>query len=977
MSAIGAFFKKQGTTLRIAGGLVSLLITLLLIAGFIGLVPDRNAQVMEKRIAVAELIASNTSVFVSRSDLRRLEANLQFAMSRNPDILSGAVRNKSGKPVAMVGLHEGHWVEGGDSRSQLVVPIWAGESQWGQVELRYEPLSRGGILGFFLEPMSLLLVFMSLTSGLLFFFYLRKMLKHLDPSQAIPDRVRTALDTMAEGLLVLDAKQNVVLANEAFANIVDKSAASLLGKKASSFDWADADGKRLKLPDFPWTTALDRGISQRNKSIRLVSRGRPARTFQTNCSPVLTSEDKVGGVLVSFDDITALEEKETQLRLSKQEAEEANRAKSDFLANMSHEIRTPMNAIMGFTDLLKRAHLGLDNATSPQDSLQYLNTIANSSQHLLDLINDILDLSKVDAGRIEIELLPVSVHKIILEVISVMQGRADEKGLTLEFVPEGAQPETIEADPARLRQVFINLVGNAIKFTDEGSVRIVSRLSERAGEPSMVIDIVDTGIGMSEAQMSDIFSPFTQADSSITRRFGGTGLGLAICKRFAEAMGGDLAVSSEPGAGSSFSVAIPTGAMGTMVEAADLAALEPIQEASAGAAGRWQFAPAQVLVADDSPENRDLLEIVLQDHGLKVLTANDGQQALDVLGQKRFDIVLMDVQMPVMDGYAAVGNMRQQGLELPVIALTAHAMKGAKERCLAAGYTDYLSKPINFDELLARLAQDLTATWVDANPAPSGLESAPQQQAADPQSRQPASAAMPLFSTLPTEGGKFDKIIEKFVVRLQQQVAAMRAAFDEREYEVLKDIGHWMKGSPGSVGFHDFDQPGGELEEFALAADDAALQSTVEVLESLGARVVAAYEADKPAAANGVTAESEGGAVDMPGVLDDMPEIVRSDMARDARFRPLVEKFVVRLPAQLDSLEHALEHGDYRQVKDIAHWLKGTAGTVGLHAFTAPATELEQHAIAEVKEAVSSQLFYIRELHNRIELDDNVPSTQV
>ncbi|MFK7976685.1 MAG: response regulator, partial [Halioglobus sp.] len=924
MSRVAKFLKQQGTTLRIAGGLVSLVITLLLIAAFIGLVPDRNAQVLAARVSVAELIASNTSIFVSRADIRRVEANLNFALSRNPDILSAAVRKSSGKTVAEVGLHEGHWSTEANSNSQLVVPIWAGETQWGQVELRYEPLSRGGILGFFLQPMSLLLGFISLTGGALFYFYLRRMLKHLDPSQAIPDRVRTALDTMAEGLLVLDAKQNVVLANEAFANIVDKSAASLLGKKASSFDWAGVDGARLKRPDFPWTTTLDRGISQRNNAIRLVSRGRPVRTFQTNCSPVLTAEDKVGGVLVSFDDITALEEKETQLRQSKQEAEEANRAKSDFLANMSHEIRTPMNAIMGFTDLLKRSHTGLDQATSPEDTLQYLNTIGSSSQHLLDLINDILDLSKVEAGRIDIELLPASLHTLIQEVISVMSARAQEKGITLEYAPEGNHPETIETDPSRLRQILINLIGNAIKFTDQGSVTIGSRIVDEEGEPTLIIEIADTGIGMSADQMADIFSPFTQADSSITRRFGGTGLGLAICKRFAEAMGGGLSVSSEPGRGSVFTVALPPGEMGGMVSAQELGQRAPVVQSEDTSAGRWQFAPAQILVADDSPENRSLLEIVLREHGLKVTTANDGQQSLDVLAKERIDLVLMDVQMPVMDGYAAVGNIRSQGLELPVIALTAHAMKGAKERCLEAGFTDYLSKPIDFDILLARLAQDLTSQWVKAAPLVPGAQTAKAAAQPGPANQPAAIPQMPLFSTLPTEGGKFDKIISKFAIRLQQQVALMQSAFADREYEMLKDLGHWMKGSPGSVGFHDFDQPGDELEQFALAQDDTGLERTVAELQHLAARVAAAYASNSGdsglANANGEasshSAESEGGQA-----LAGMPDVVLSEMAKDPRFRPLVEKFVVRLPAQLDSLEHALQHGDYRQVRDIAHWL--------------------------------------------------------
>lgn len=1000
MNFLQNLLRTHGTTMRIAMGLVSVLVTLLLVAAFFGLLPDKNTEVLKGRVSLAEAIASNTSVFVTRSDVRRMEANLNLMLSRNPEILSASVRKADAKALVTVGEHDQYWLIEGDANSQLAVPIWAGDTQWGQVELRFEPLAGKGILGFILQPISLLIGFMSFCCFFLFFFYLRKMLKHLDPSQAIPDRVRSALDTMAEGLLVLDAKQNIVLANEAFAALVDIPAGSLLGRKASVFPWCDIEDRELAWTEFPWTRTLKEGETQRNKSIRLNIPNDKSRTFQTNCSPVLTANEKVGGVLISFDDITELEEKETQLRQSKLDAEEANRAKSDFLANMSHEIRTPMNAIMGFTEILKRDYGSHGSTPKKAENLQHLNTIANSSQHLLDLINDILDLSKVEAGRVEVEKIPCSVHLTIIDVMLIMRPRAEEKGLSLEFFPEPPMPETILTDPARLRQILLNLVGNAIKFTEEGEVSVVARLGEAAGESAMIIEVKDSGIGMTDSQAEAIFSPFIQADASITRRFGGTGLGLTISKRFAEALGGDVTVSSQENEGSVFTITLPTGELtgATLYTQDEL--LVPDRKEAAVEEGRWVFEPAQVLVVDDGAENRELLRIMLEDNNLAVHTANDGQQALDQLAQQPFDMVLMDVQMPVMDGFTAVGKMREMGIELPVIALTADAMKGVKERCLSAGYSGYLSKPIVFDDLFARIAEDLDSEFVavdefsepEFESAPASAPAPEIQAFAVPVSELPTEISTavavtavtadiegegaPIFSSLPTDSGKFTEIILKFVGRLEHQTRAVESALAQERYDILQDLGHWFKGSPGSVGFHQFDEPGEQLYTMATQHDKAMLSEVASQISALSARVRSAYsdapamsETDAPALATTTSIEK---AVELSSPL---PEAVISDMAKDERFRPLVEKFVMRLPAQLDSLELALETGDTKQVLDIAHWLKGTAGSVGLHDFTAPATELDALVRADQTAEATKVALHIRALNGRIEL--NPPENNV
>ena len=974
MNTLARFYQDHATTMRIAMGQCSVLITLLLLAAFFGLIPDRDRAVIEGRASLAEAIASNSSIFITRADLRRMEANLRLVLSRNPDILSAAVRHADEGAVVTVGEHTDHWLVEGDPNTQLVVPIWEGEKRWGQMEMRFTPIAPTGPLGFFLQPVNLLIGFIAIASFFAFFLYLRKMLKDLDPSQAIPDRVRSALDTMAEGLLVLDAKQNIVLANEAFSSIVGVSAGKLLGQKASSFTWFNMDDSPMERADFPWSRALKESLPQRNEPVRLLIGDDHSRTFQTNCSPVLTNENKAGGVLISFDDITELEEKEKQLIQSKQEAEQANQAKSDFLANMSHEIRTPMTAIMGFTEVLKREYSKRGSSGVDADNLRYLNTIGSSSQHLLDLINDILDLSKVEAGRVEVEQVLCSVHWIIQDVIQVMRERAEEKGLTLEYVPNGPLPETIQSDPARLRQILINLIGNAIKFTERGSVEVTTCLVEGGTEPMMSIGVIDSGIGMTSTQTQSVFSAFVQADSSITRRFGGTGLGLSICKRFAEALGGGVAVSSEAGKGSVFTVTIPAG----QIKGATL--LSPEQLTAHGQSlkprenGRWVFQSADVLVVDDSLENRELLTLVLEGLGLNITTACDGAEALDALARRSFELVVMDVSMPVMDGYTAVGKMREQGLTLPVIALTAHAMIGSEERCVEAGYSGYLSKPINFDQLAERLALDLECSFVDdeAEPAPRELIEAVNSHSGASYDQRSSAGVFgenidtPILSSLASSGDRYQSIILRFVDRLQQQILAIEQALQKQDFARLEDLGHWLKGSAGSVGFHDFDEPGQELEAGAIRKDKAALDRVVPIISQLGERVAAAYQAGAAVEPAAQVSSRAGGDTELAA----LPEVVKSSMMADARFKPLIEKYVRRLPAQLNRLDQALDSKDLDAVADWAHWLLGSAGTLGLNEFTEPATRLQVVARTGQYESINIQVRIIKTLIERIELTE-------
>jgi len=440
--------------------------------------------------------------------------------------------------------------------------------------------------------------------------------------------------------------------------------------------------------------------------------------------------------LVTMQDISERKRNEVELAQSKMELERTNRelhhsisraeqlavaaegatlAKSEFLANMSHEIRTPMTAILGF------AKLAQDGCPAQCEFGQvshreYLATIARNGEHLLQLLNDILDLSKVEAGRLAVERIDVSPLKLAEEVESLMRVRSDAKGLDLHVEFDGLVPETIRTDPTRLRQILLNLLGNAIKFTEQGSVSLLVRMAEAsAGAPALVFDVVDTGLGMTPAETAVLFQPFSQADTSTTRRFGGTGLGLAVSKRLAEALGGDIQlVETRPGAGSRFRLTVATGPLDgiAMLDAHGRAAPQPQRKPAAPQAASLHA--TQILLAEDGVDNQRLIVHLLKKAGAEVVLVENGKLAAEsALGArdagKPFDVVLMDMQMPVMDGYEATALLRREGYGGPIVALTAHAMEGDRQKCLNAGCDDYLSKPMSRTALLETVARHATA----------------------------------------------------------------------------------------------------------------------------------------------------------------------------------------------------------------------------------------------------------------------------
>jgi PAS domain S-box-containing protein len=425
-------------------------------------------------------------------------------------------------------------------------------------------------------------------------------------------------------------------------------------------------------------------------------------------------------------DMTARRAAEEALREATRLAESATRSKSEFLANMSHEIRTPMTAILGYIELIAEGcehKCGYGGSADMDNSVA---TIRRNGEHLLQIINDILDISKIEAGKLDVERIACNPLHVLSDVQDLMQVRAEAKRIELQVRCLGPVPTEIHSDPLRLKQILVNLIGNAIKFTEVGSVVIEMRQFNSAEKGAQIeIQVRDTGVGMTDDEVARLFHPFVQADTSTTRRFGGTGLGLTISKRLAETLGGDITVTSTPGQGSCFVLRIATGNVGPvkLVEPADnVQSWHRQAERPANDDERTRI-DARVLLVEDGPDNQRLIASLLRKGGATVDIADNGEvgmrraRAAEASGTP-YDVILMDMQMPVVDGYEATRGLRAAGYTRPIIALTAHAMDQDRQRCLAVGCNDYITKPVTRAGLIAAIAAHLTA---DASAAPSGF----------------------------------------------------------------------------------------------------------------------------------------------------------------------------------------------------------------------------------------------------------------
>jgi PAS domain S-box-containing protein len=503
---------------------------------------------------------------------------------------------------------------------------------------------------------------------------------------AAQQRLEALFSNISDALIMVNADGMIESVNDAACELFGYSEHEMVGLLIINFlpDWNElsGEGQGDKVSRETWAKRRD------------------GRVFPSDATLSLFTLHYLPYRIVVVRDITARKQAEESLRHAKEAAEAANRMKSEFLANMSHEIRTPMNGVIGMTELTLDTDLN-------DEQREYLELVKSSANHLLSIINEILDFSKIEAGRLDIVPVEFPLASFMSETVKSLEGKARKKGLAMTLTVAKNLPLHLRADSLRLRQVLINLLSNALKFTEKGSISLSVEEDRCEGRHCLHFSVADTGIGIAAAKQDFIFDAFTQADGSITRKFGGTGLGLTISAKLVQLMGGRVWVESEEGKGTCFHFTITyepadeePGAM-----AQDDGGAESSDELAASITG------LRILLAEDNAVNRRLAISLLEKLGHRVTTVPDGAQAIAAYARDKFDVILMDMMMPEMDGLTAIKRIRE--LEsghppTPIIALTAHTMNGERERILRQGADGYVAKPINFNELRRAISQAIT-----------------------------------------------------------------------------------------------------------------------------------------------------------------------------------------------------------------------------------------------------------------------------
>lgn len=667
------------------------------------------------------------------------------------------------------------------------------------------------------------------------------------------------------------------------------------------------------------------------------------------------TDGNVRGIIGAITDLTeakCAEQKAQAALLDKHAAEAASETKSSFLANMSHEIRTPLTAIIGFSETL------LDRDTPMQDRVHAIETIIRSGKHLLQIINDILDLSKIEAGKLDITNSGFSIIETLSDTQALVSLLADGKGIEFKVDYRWPLPEQINSDPLRLKQILINLCNNAIKFTEKGSVHLT--VNYYAAINKLQFEIIDTGIGMTQEQIKNLFNPFSQADVSTTRKYGGTGLGLYLSRKLAKCLGGDINVTSTAGKGSCFTLIIDAGdiegkaLLNAVPKAAEVLRLNPAHTEMSTVQGR-------ILLAEDNPDNQQLISLYLRKRGALVTVAENGEIAIPLAMQGDFDLVLMDMQMPVMDGVTATRRLRAEGYAGPIVALTANAMQEDVDKCLAAGCNDFLGKPIDstrFHEIISHY-----------------LDTAGEQFTANS-----------LTSLLLEQEPGFADLVMNFIHRLPQIISEIEEAYTQTDWPQLKQLLHKLKGIAGSYGYPQISETAAHMEFELAKKNKNGLPVMLNELNSVADRIYAGAKlldvnadlsANHQVMCSDVEMENESGEsaagyredeeqqpggdlriADLPGM--DIKNALDCLGGNQADFIRIARGYRDRNSNVADNIARLINNGDLNAAGHAAHSLKGSSGNLGATHVYELAADVEQLCRKQQPEQALAELENLR-----------------
>lgn len=678
----------------------------------------------------------------------------------------------------------------------------------------------------------------------------------------------------------------------------------------------------------------------------------------------------------SIRDISIRKQKDEAER-EKQKADEATMAKSNFLANMSHEIRTPLTAIIGFAESVR------DDVLTPEQHDEHVTTIIRSGQHLLHVINEILDLSKIEANRLTIEAIPVNIFRMIEEIRATFELRAHHKGLDFNVLYGFPLPEIVNTDPTRLKQILLNLCSNALKFTEQGSINFSIAFNSELQKLSFQVE--DTGFGMTENQQSKIFEAFTQADSSTTRLHGGTGLGLNIARRLARMMGGDVRVASTPGIGSCFTFDIKcTQVKNTRIISE---ATQIVAEKEKSGQVRAPALSGRVLYAEDNRDNQSLVKMLVEKTGATIRIVENGKLAVAALQEESFDLILMDIQMPVMSGKEATRILREQGIQTPIVAITANLMDYEIKEYLSVGCNAYLCKPIQrrrFYEVLSIYLPEPFVTIIDGHESNQRLPTA-DSVIEDHSNLSLSDSSTSKISVMDNHGyagrvlvvddiadncNLFKRQLEKLGVEVETVLdgdSAVEQALVKGFDLILMDLN--MPGMSGRESVQLLRSAGYSQPIVALTAEDdsAELNALLAVgfddylgkpldmkqLNVVFGKFFAPMEAADPRASNGAIAQNVADTVAEP--------TIKNELWNDEDFRPLVESFIGGLSDYQAKLKSALNEKHWAELQSLAHQLKGSGGSFGFPSVSTAAKELEillkNTDVAALDEALVEDLY--------------------